>query len=118
MQYIYILQNIVSLEDKVSNIRLALVNLLPNLKNMLQPEDRKLQLIFENTVRLIETQERDRDVIAFYQLRAKEASMPLNPMQVQEQQSEERRRKDEEDSIAAGKWVPIAPKTALNITRT
>lgn len=84
---------------------------------MLLPEDRKLLMIFENTVRLIETQEFDRDVIAFYQLRAKEAVVPLNPIQVQERQAEERRKQEEEDSIAAGKWVPILPKTTPEAQR-
>lgn len=84
---------------------------------MLLPEDRKLQMIFENTVRLIETQERDRDVIAFYHRRAKEANVPLTPTQMQVQQAEERRKQDEEDTIAAGKWVPILPKIIPNIAR-
>lgn len=84
---------------------------------MLQPEDRKLQMIFENTVRLIETQEHDRDVIAYYQLRAKEANVPLSPAQVQERQAEEKRKQEEEDSIAAGKWIPILPKTTSSAQR-
>lgn len=84
---------------------------------MLKPEDRKLQMIFENTVRLIETQEHDRDVIAYYQLRAKEANVPLTPAQVQERQAEDKRKQEEEDSIAAGKWIPILPKTASSAHR-
>lgn len=84
---------------------------------MLQPEDRKLQMIFENTVRLIETQEHDRDVIAYYQLRAKEANVPLTSAQVQERQNEERRKLDEESVIATGKWIPILPKTTASVQR-
>lgn len=82
---------------------------------MLLPEDKKLQMIFENTVRLIETQEHDRDVIAFYQLRAKEAIVPLTLNEAQEQQGEEKRKQDEEDAIFAGKWVIILPKTMPNV---
>lgn len=104
-------------EDKVSNIRLALVNLLPTLKNMLLPEDKKLQMIFENTVRMIESQENDRDVLAFYQLRAKEANVPLTPAQVGERQTQEKKKQEEEDIIAAGKWIPISPKTMANVKR-
>lgn len=82
---------------------------------MLLPEDKKLQMIFENTVRMIETQEHDRDVIAFYQLRAKEATVPLTAAQVQEQQIDEKRKQEEEEIIAAGKWVTILPKTMPSV---
>lgn len=78
---------------------------------MLSPEDKTLQMVFDNTFRLIETQEHDRDVIACYQLRAKEANIPLSPAQMQEQQALEKKKQEEENSIANGKWIPIMPKT-------
>lgn len=102
-------------EDKVSNIRLSLVNLLPTLKSMLQPQDRKLQMVFENTIRIIETQERDKDVIAFYQQRAKEANIPRSQAQLEDHKAEEKRKQGEEDDIAAGKWIPIPPKTVPSL---
>ncbi|XP_044766933.1 serine/threonine-protein phosphatase 4 regulatory subunit 4-like isoform X2 [Coccinella septempunctata] len=107
------------LDDRVSNIRLCTIQLLPQMRAMLGPEDKALLQTFDNMVKKLELTERDKDVI--YTLRCVLKIMQSHQFDGNKQDliQEEKQRQEDEAKIAQGKIVenfklmeglPFAPK--------
>ncbi|KAL3285405.1 hypothetical protein HHI36_019507 [Cryptolaemus montrouzieri] len=93
------------LDDRVSNIRLCTILLLPQMKAMLSPEDKALTQSFDNIVKKLELTEKDKDV--FYTLKCTLKNIQMHQFDGIKQDTvlEEKQRQEDEAKIAQGKIV-------------
>ncbi|XP_045463136.1 serine/threonine-protein phosphatase 4 regulatory subunit 4-like isoform X2 [Harmonia axyridis] len=93
------------LDDRVSNIRLCTIKLMPQMRGMLGPEDKALLQTFDNMVKKLELTEKDKDVQ--YTLRCVLKNMQIHQFDGTKQEAiiEEKQRQEDEAKIAQGKIV-------------
>lgn len=101
------------IDDPVSNIRLCVVALLPNLYQMLSlPKDRKLQIAIDNVFSKLEMIEKDVDVKDILRTKLKEIRN-FGTINKQDDIAEQKIKEAEEDKIYKGTGVILrVPKTS------
>lgn len=104
--------SVLLLDDPVSNIRLCVVSLFPNLKQMLiLSDDKKLKSSLDSAITRMEAIEKDRDVLQCLKGKIKE----MNAQTVQnkdERLQEEKRRIQEEEDVIYNRQVPSVQQSS------
>ncbi|KAK9891382.1 hypothetical protein WA026_014624 [Henosepilachna vigintioctopunctata] len=93
------------LEDKVSNVRLSTVKILPQMKGVLGNEDKALMQSFDNMVKKLDLTEKDKDVITTLKCSMKKIQSRQYDCTKPDAIAEDKQKQEEEDKIAQGKIV-------------